>query len=122
MFKKAALIGCLCLGVTMFTTSCVLKVDNPKPTVAYVHFLNTHSETVSGLAIHFQVRNLSGLGQSWPDVVAYGSQSALMEVTPHSGDFTVTGEIAATGGAWTSGSWPFTENINAGDTVLTTLD
>jgi hypothetical protein len=122
MFRRTVLIGLLALGVMMLGTSCTIKVDNPKPTVAYVKFLNTHSETVSGLTVYFSVRNLSGLGQSWPDVVSYGSQSVLQEVTPHSGDFTITGEVAAAGGAWTSGSWPFSREIAAGDTVLLTLD
>jgi hypothetical protein len=122
MKKVKVMIGCLVAGIVMLNLGCTLLVTTPTPTMGYVKFLNIHAETVSGLTIHFSVRSLSGLGQTWPDVVSYGSQSVVKEVTPHSGDFSISGEIGAAGGAWTSGSWSFSNNIAAGDTVLLTLD
>jgi len=89
----------------MIVSSCTVTVNNPKPTMGYVKFLNTCSVSVLGLTVQYQVQNISGLGQAWPSAVAYGNYSLLKEVTPHSGPFTITGDIQPAGGSVTSGSW-----------------
>jgi hypothetical protein len=122
MNKRIIALACLAVGLVMIVSSCTVTVNNPKPTTAWVHFYDNVSQTVTGGTLTYSVQSLSGLGQSWPDPIAYQGVSALKEITPHSGTFTITGEVRFSGGSWTAGSWDFNQTINAGDTVLITLE
>jgi hypothetical protein len=103
----------------------LLVLTSPAPTVGYVKFHNAFVQGAVGFSIYYKVRTLAGLGQSWPDEIPYGGQSALKTVTPHSGTFTISGEVypaSVDAGSWTAGTWTFSQQIKAGDTVVLTLD
>lgn len=120
MKGKKWLLGVTAAMTVLLTLQC--EITGPDSDKAYVQFLNTVKQDIVGGEVQYRVRNITALNESWPEEVAYGSKTAIKEVTPHTGDFTVGGEIKADGGTWTSGSWDFTKNIAAGDTVVLTLE
>jgi hypothetical protein len=124
MKMAKVLIGGLAAAILFLNLGCTINLAPATPTVGYVKFVNAVAYIIPGDTVHYYVRNLSGLDQTWSAEIAYGSQSIVKEVTPFSGTFSIAGEIQSelsASGTWVGGSWEFTKTIEAGDTAILKL-
>jgi hypothetical protein len=105
------------------TTTVALTLPPPKK--GYVKFLNICNQKETGSKVLYKVRNISSSTLSIATIaseLAYGSSTAAIETTPHTGSFTVNWEACpATGGSWVAESNTFSLPIVAGDTTIIAL-